>query len=61
MEKILFENIFKILKQYWMSCKEIKKFLKGRGCNFRETLQKFPQNFEKMFRKLKKIFKYKKC
>ncbi len=30
-----------------------KKFLKGRGCKFRETLQKFSENFEK-------IFKYKK-
>ncbi len=54
MEKILFENILKILEQFWISCKITKKILKGRGCNFRKILQKFSENFEK-------IFKYKKC
>ncbi len=47
-------KILKILEQFWISCKVTKKILKGRGCNLRETLQKFSENFEK-------IFKYKKC
>ncbi len=54
MEKILFENILKILGQFWISCKVTKNILKERGCNFKETLQKFSENFEK-------IFKYQKC
>ncbi len=48
MEKILFENILKILDQYWISCKVTKKKLKGCGCDFRETLQTFSENFEKI-------------
>ncbi len=50
----LFENISKILEQFWISCKVTKKILKRPGCNFRETLQTFSENFEK-------IFKHKKC
>ncbi len=41
MKKILFVNILKILEQFWISCKVSKKILKGRGCDFKETLQKF--------------------
>ncbi len=44
-----FENFL----AFRISCKVTKKILKRRGCNFRETLQKFSGNFEK-------IFKYKK-
>ncbi len=49
MEKILFENILKILEQFWISFKATKKILKQRGCSFRENLQKFLENFEKIF------------
>ncbi len=46
MEKILFENILKILEQFWVSYKVTKKFLQECGCNIREILQKFLENFQ---------------
>ncbi len=51
MEKILFENILKIVEQFWISCKITKKILKGFGCNFRKTLQTFSENFERIFKR----------
>ncbi len=55
MEKILFENILKILEEFWIHCEVTKKILKVCECNFRETLQKFSErlslreNFSKKF------------
>ncbi len=47
MKKILFENVLKILVQFWINCKVKKKF--KRTWIFRETAKKFSENFKKKF------------
>ncbi len=44
-EKILLENILKILEQFWISCKVTEKILKS---YFREILQKFSKNLKNL-------------